>query len=103
MDDARIAAELEQIRGLVALTSEKVDGINERLDRLNGTVSHHRGAITALQVAQARTEGEHEGARRVTAAFSTRDRGFLIAVIGAGTILAALAATAATVLVGILF
>jgi len=94
---------LQAVERQIATTDEKQDATIQRLDRINGAVGRHDATITALQVSQARSEGQLSGRDHVTAHMSARDRGYLMAVIGGAAALATLIGVVVTLVVGVWF
>ena len=61
MEDKTVLNTLLELKGLVGNLDGKVDGINKRLDKTNGTIARHERRINQLEDITDTTQGELKG------------------------------------------
>ena len=63
----------------------KIDGINQHLEKMNGTIVSHTDKIDTLETFKDQTEGAKQETKRIAGVMGTIAGGFVTAVIWVAT------------------
>lgn len=74
------------VRLTLARLEGKVDGINARLDKLNGSVERHERRLNDHDVNHAHSDGVDAGRADMTARISSRDKAVIAGIISVASI-----------------